>query len=272
MKIAGICRFSLLGKGDWKIYQGAIEEKVKEIADKQASILFAPERIENRLATLQHLTLASLRAQTDQDFIFIILASEAMPQTYRQKLIEICDTVPQVVLRFFPLIHAAKAQREVFSNLGVDFKNTLQFRLDDDDAICTTYVQKKRDISLRLVSRGDPFAVSFRTVMFCSTGEGYNGIYSWDAPFFSAGAALHHPNRSIFDFGHFAMARRFTSVVLNNGMSLVTHAGSNDTQFDAGRIRRQNFIKMDDKEIRLSSAKHFPFLVDEGRNLAGLPT
>ncbi|WCR18530.1 glycosyltransferase [Paracoccus alcaliphilus] len=58
MKIVGICRFSLLGRGDWKVYQGKPDSEVEAIAAEQARKLFAPERMEQRLAAFEHLTLA----------------------------------------------------------------------------------------------------------------------------------------------------------------------------------------------------------------------
>ncbi len=87
--------------GDWKVYRDKTDDEILPIALKQAEQLFQPERIEARLKTFEHLTLASMQAQTDDDFHFIVLASEMMPQPYREKLEEICSGVPQVTLRFF---------------------------------------------------------------------------------------------------------------------------------------------------------------------------
>jgi hypothetical protein len=271
MQVVGICRFSLLGRGDWGVYQGVEEAEVKEIAARQSELLFAPSRMESRLATFQHLTLASLQAQTDQDFMFLVVASEDMPDIYRHRLSEICASVPQVVLRFFPLTHVEDAQKILFSDLSLDLKEVLQFRLDDDDALCTTFIQNKREIAELLVQRKLPFSLSYRSVMFCSKGGEFEGIYSWESPFFSAGVALYHPTRSVFSFGHYALSWRFTSVVIADGMSLATHNGHNDTQFNAGRIQRQKFVKMDEDVVRKTCAEQFPFLAAAGKEIAGLP-
>ncbi|WP_169308936.1 glycosyltransferase [Paracoccus gahaiensis] len=88
-------------------------------------LLFAPSRIESRLATFEHLTLALLQAQTDQNFIFLVVASEDMPDIYRHRLSEICASVPQVVLRFFPLTHVEDAQKTIFIDLSLDLKDVL---------------------------------------------------------------------------------------------------------------------------------------------------
>lgn len=271
MKIVGICRFSLLGRGDWKVYQGKPDSEVEAIAAEQARKLFAPERMEQRLAAFEHLTLASLKAQTDQDFSFVVLASELMPKTYRDRLIQLCAAVPQVTLRFFGLIPAGGAQTRAFSELGIALEDTLQFRLDDDDALCADFIRKKRVAVERLVPSPFPFAVSFRTVMFCSRGGNHAGIYHWDAPFLGVGVALHHPTKSIFAFGHFAMARRFTSIIIPGGMALVTHSGLNDTQFDAARIQRQKMVSMVADDARKACATHFPFLTETAKAMIGLP-
>ncbi|CAM3188052.1 Putative rhamnosyl transferase [Paracoccus aminovorans] len=109
MQVVGICRFSLLGRGDWRPYRGKPDDEVGRIANEQAAKLFAPDRMERRLATFEHITLPSLKAQTDQNFIFLVAASELIPEEYKARLQKICDEVPQVVLRFFPLINVGKA-------------------------------------------------------------------------------------------------------------------------------------------------------------------
>ncbi|TJZ89645.1 hypothetical protein FA743_18100 [Paracoccus gahaiensis] len=134
-----------------------------------------------------------------------------------------------------------------------------------------TFIQNKRDIAELLVQQKLPFSLSYRSFMFCSRGGEFERIYSWDSPFFSAGVELFHPTRSIFSFSHHALSWRFTSVVIAGGMSLATHNGSNDTQFNAGRIHRQKFLKIDEDVVRKTYAGQFPFLTAAGKEIAGLP-
>lgn len=270
MQIVGICRFSLLGRGDWRPYRDKPESEVEAIAAEQAKKLFSADRMERRLATFEHITLASLRAQTDQDFVFIVAASQLMPKEYQDRLIEICAAVPQVVLRFFPLTHIGAAQAAVFAELGMTYKDALQFRLDDDDAICVDFIRRKRLTVEKLVPSSFPFSVSFRQVMFSSQGGRNAGVYLWEAPFLGVGVALWHPDKSIFAFGHFALAKRFTSIIIPGGMALVTHSGLNDTLFDARRIKRQNMVRMDDATVAANCASQFPFLTETGKSIAGL--
>ncbi|MBY0137051.1 glycosyltransferase [Paracoccus yeei] len=274
MQIVGICRFSLLGRGDWAAFRTIPPDKADENAEaveaRKASI-FAPERLERRFTTFEHLTLASIRAQTDPDFTFVVLASELMPQRYRDRLAALCAAVPQVVLRFFPVIHAGTAQGQVFKELGIDYRQTLQFRLDDDDALCNLYIRRMRQAAGGIVPNAFPFAASFRDVLFCSVGGDHAGVYQWRSPFFSAGVALFHPSASIFGFGHYGMAERFTSISIPGHMSLVTHNGMNDTTLDEGRIRRQKMNLIDDEAATKAVERHFPYLTPEARAVAGLP-
>lgn len=274
MKIVGICRFSLLGRGDWIAFRKIPHAEVAEtdrVIEERKAVIFAPDRLEQRFRTFEHLTLASIRAQTDKDFLFIVLASDLMPQEYRDRLSALCATVPQVVLRFFPVIHAVEAQDRVFNELGLDYRSTLQFRLDDDDALCNVYIRRMRQAVARIVPNAFPFAASFRDVLLSSIGGPHAGVYRWNSPFFSAGVALFHPSTSIFAFGHYALAERFTAISIPGHMSLVTHNGMNDTTMNQVRITRQKMILIDAEAASKAAARHFPFLTPEARAVAGLP-
>ena len=270
MNIVGICRFSLLGRGDWKAYRDKSDDEVEAIAAEQAKILFAPERMEKRLATFEHLTLASLRAQTDQDFKFIVAASESMPMKYRRRLLEMCAAVPQVYVRFFELCDIGEAQDKVFAELGISLHDTLQFRLDDDDALSVNFVRKKREAAALLMPSAMPFTISFREFMFCAKGGEHAGVYNMAEPFLGVGVALRHPTKSVYAFGHFALPRRFTGITIPGGSAIVTHSGLNDTPFDLARIRRQKMTRMDETAIRKNCDLHFPFLSSTAKAIVGL--
>lgn len=271
MNIVGICRFSLLGRGDWKAYQNKPAEEIEQIAREQAAHLFAPERLEARLRSFERLTLASMRAQTDQDFTFVVLASALMPQDYRARLEAICAKLPQAVLRFFPITSVSEAQLQVFDELDLGLSRTLQFRLDDDDCLCVDFIAQMRRNTEGMMKSDLAFAASMRGVMYCKLMGATAGIYDWPVSFFSAGAALRHPTRCVFDFGHFGMAQRFTSITIPGRMALVTNNGTNDTEFTPMMIKRRNMVLMPPEAVAAAVTRHFPFLDDQARALAGLP-
>ncbi len=270
MAIIGICRFSLVGKGDWKAFQGKSDEEAHAIALAQAAQLFTPERMEARLKTFELLTLASLRAQTDQDFRFVVLSSELMPQEYKDRLQRICDTVPQVVLRFCPVSIVPIAQRAVFRELRIKYAQTLQFRLDDDDCLCVDFIEAMKAHTAESMEKDDIFVASVRGVMYSSIGGAHEGVYHWPVDFMSAGAAIRHPSKSIYEFGHFSMATRFPNVLIKDRLSLVTHNGTNDTRFTSDLIVKRGMVKMTAEQVDEAVAQHFPFLTDDGRKAAGL--
>ena len=119
MRIVGVCRFSLVGRGDWAAFRGADAEQEKAAIQEQAEKLFTPERMEARLKSFEQLTLASLKAQTDQDFLFVVLASELMPKRYRRRLEELCASIPQVTLRFFAPMATDHAQKKSICRVGI---------------------------------------------------------------------------------------------------------------------------------------------------------
>ena len=45
MRIVGICRYSLLGRGDWHAYCGKTDAEVEAVAKEQAKLLFAKDRM-----------------------------------------------------------------------------------------------------------------------------------------------------------------------------------------------------------------------------------
>lgn len=270
MSIMGICRFSLLGRGDWKAFQGKSDDEVEAIALEQAAHLFAPERLEARLKTFELLTLSSMRAQTDQDFKFLVLSSELMPDIYKQKLKALCDTVPQVILRFFPVTSASVAQRAVFRELRLKYNQTLQFRLDDDDCLCVDFIAAMKEHTAKNMNEDGIFVASVRGVIYSCLGGQQAGVYDWPVDFMSTGAAIRHPSKSIYEFGHFGMATRFPTVVIKDRLSLATHNGMNDTQFTAATIARRGMKILSPEEIDKAVKQHFPFLTDEAKSLAGL--
>lgn len=269
--IVGICRFSLLGRGDWKETRKKPTAEIAAMADARAAMLFAPERMEARLATFEHLTLASLKAQTDPDFTFVVLASSLMPQQYQDRLTSLCAQVPQVVLRYFPLMSVIDAQSATFKELGFSYADTLQFRLDDDDCVCADYVEILRRNTSGLMATPQAFVASLRGVMLCAVNGRNAGVYNWPIAYYSAGAAMRNKRGSIYGYGHYKMAQLFPSLTIPRRMALVTHNSTNDTRLPTDRqLRRREMTRMTSEEIAAAQGRFFPFLTEAGKNVCGL--
>lgn len=261
--IVGVCRFSMLGRGDWKAYRGQPEEALEQIYEQKALELFAPERMDARLATFHHLTLASLRAQTDQDFTFIVVSSDRMPAHYQDQLRALCEEVPQVVLRFVEPTHIGAAQCAILEELSIPLPDCLQFRLDDDDCVSREYIRRLRRVG-QMNQRQSVFGVSFSQQYYCVTDGPTQGVYNWYSPFFSAGAAVRHPRETVFGFGHYQIPHRMYAITDPHFPNLVTHRGDNDTpRFAAEILKKRGMVPASTDEMHKVVERHFNFLTPE---------
>ena len=264
VKILGVCRFSMLGRGDWKAFRNQPDDALEAIYATQSRELFMPERLESRLATFEHLTLRSLTHQSDADFRFLVVSSDRMPDPYRARLEDICRNVDQVILRFLPPTHISEAIGTVSAEIGLDLADTVQFRLDDDDCVSRDYIRRLRRHAASMW-RNAHFAVSFPSIFYCITDGPTEGIYNWYSPFFSAGAAIRHSSRTIFDYGHYAIPTRLVAVTDPHFPNIVTHRGDNDTPRHAPEIlRKRGMSKASRSDVERAVERHFGYLTDAG--------
>jgi hypothetical protein len=262
--ILGVCRFSMLGRGDWKAYRNKSDDQLEQIYEEKSTELFAAERMQARLATFEHLTLASMRAHADQGFRFLVLSSDRMPEPYRGQLERICAAVPQVELRFVAPMHVSEAITMLAAELAVNLPDTVQFRLDDDDCVARDFIRRLRRHAAGLW-RNAHFAVSFSSLYYCVTDGPTEGIYNWYSPFFSAGAALRHSTRTVFDYGHYKIPQHLVSVTDPHFPCIVTHRGDNDTpRHEAQTLRKRGMTPASETDLRRARERHFSYLGAEG--------
>ncbi|WP_081614911.1 glycosyltransferase [Paracoccus sp. N5] len=265
--ILGVCRFSMLGRGDWKAYRNKSDDELEAIYEDKAAELFAAERMEARLATFEHLTLASMRAQSDPNFRFLVLSSDRMPEAYRTRLEQICAVAPQVELRFVAPMHVSEAITMLAPELALNLPDTVQFRLDDDDCVSKDFIRRLRRHAACLW-RNAHFAVSFSSLYYCVTDGPTEGIYNWYSPFFSAGAAVRHSTRTVFDYGHYKIPQHLVSVTDPHFPCIVTHRGDNDTpRHEAQTLRKRGMTRASEDDVRRVRERHFGYLSAEGMAL-----
>jgi len=135
MRTVGICRFSYHGRGGFKVDH--------EDPAARAAFLYDPARMEERFRMFEAITLPSVAAQTDPDFIFLIVTGKWLPQNYLDRLETLVADIPQCVIRQYP----PRPHRKIMSKAINDWRGTpkhpcLQFRLDDDDAMALSFVEK----------------------------------------------------------------------------------------------------------------------------------
>ena len=132
--IIGLTRFSYLGDGGFQTEHASLDER--------RAYLYDPVRLESRFAWFEHVTLPAISAQTDADFRLILLSGVDFPQ--KERLKELTAHIPQIECVFAPPARHRAACRSVLANFIPEDQSTIQFRLDDDDAISVEFVARLR--------------------------------------------------------------------------------------------------------------------------------
>lgn len=134
MRVLGICRFSYPAEGGFKRMHDTIEER--------EAYLYAPERMELRFRHFETLTLPSIAGQSDKRFTFLIVTGENMPKPYWDRLNDLCAPVQQIKILPYPSMkHRLAMQLALQNELADSEEESMQFRLDDDDAVGTNFVR-----------------------------------------------------------------------------------------------------------------------------------
>ena len=210
----GICRFAFLGRGDWVGMRGP-DAHDPRLLDEQAEWLFGSDRIARRFLTLERICLASVAAQTDQDFRFLVVTSVRLPHPWLDRLRALCATVPQAELVVTQETELGAVLRPILMrSAAATGRPALQFRLDDDDAVSPGFVA-----ALRRIEGGagglPACAVSFPRGIsaMCYAGAPPSFWKTW-RPFTGAALAVRFedPGLSIFAHNHFDLPRRILSI------------------------------------------------------------
>lgn len=134
MRVIGICRFSYPAIGGFKRMHDTLAER--------EAYLYAPERMALRFRHFETLTLPSIMAQKDKRFTFLIVTGQNMPKPYRDKLHDICAAVEMIkIVSAPPEKHRTAMQKAIQAEIDDEQTETLQFRLDDDDAVGLGFVR-----------------------------------------------------------------------------------------------------------------------------------
>lgn len=135
MRTAGVCRFSYLGEVGYQTDHG----------DRAAlaEFLYAPARMEERFRLFEAITLPCVAGQTDPDFTFFIITGIWFPPEYLARLEALTAHIPQCkIVQYPPRPHRRVMRKAVNQWRGEPDAPCLQFRLDDDDAMALSFVEK----------------------------------------------------------------------------------------------------------------------------------
>lgn len=135
MRTVGICRFSYAGRGGFQV--------AHDDATELAAYLYDPERMEERFRLFEAITLPCVAKQTDPDFSFLIITGKWFPAKYLRRLSALTADIPQCQIRQYPpRPHRMIMTRAINHWRGEPDEPCLQFRLDDDDAMALSFVEK----------------------------------------------------------------------------------------------------------------------------------
>lgn len=137
LQILALTRFAYPGLGAFQVEH--------ETVDARQAFLWAPERLEARFRTLEHVCLRTLSAQTDSDFCTLIVTGDALPQPWRDRLIRLASGLPGAEVVFQRPMNQRHAMEEIVNaRIDPDGPPVLQFRQDDDDGVGRRFVARCR--------------------------------------------------------------------------------------------------------------------------------
>lgn len=137
LQILGLTRFSLLSTGGFR-------SGPQDLAERRAW-LYAPRRLDARLAWFERVTLPGLRRQSCGDFTHVLLTGADLPRPWADDLAGLAAEVPQIVLvRSAPGPHRELCSAALRAQVRPGAAVLAQFRLDDDDAVAVSFVERLR--------------------------------------------------------------------------------------------------------------------------------
>ena len=244
MQVIGICRFSYPGEGGFQVEQGSLQERI--------DYLYAPARMAERFATFETMMLPPLRAQTDDDFTLLIVIGDSLPGAYRDRLDAAVADMPQALIRSYPPGPHRKVMQEAINEVRRDVDDfSLQFRMDDDDAVACAYVARlraaARDI-LPLARKHRHIAIDFNRGYIARPSADGIAACPTTAPYTTAALGLMIRGDlplSVMNFAHAKVAQKMPTVTFSDADMLIRgHNDHNDSRQKPG-IRTPRLTPLD---------------------------
>lgn len=241
VKPIGVCRFSILTTGGFK-------SGPKEDMAARQSYLFDESRISERLAWLEHVTLPSIRNQRNKKFVFIILASDLLPEKYKSLLLRAVGWTSNIKVKFCPVgRHVDICNAALKDNVGIDADVVAQFRLDDDDALSFDYIDRiYNDFSskLHLIYKAHGMVACDYTNGFILEASRYkSNLHKVSTLHLTCAQTLYispGAEPGLFSWGHHQLYRHMPTITFNNGNMFVRGKNySNDSSFKLGEYNSQ---------------------------------
>jgi hypothetical protein len=230
MQAIGICRFSYPGEGGFQVEHDDMQARM--------AYLYAPARMEERFATLETMMLPPLRAQTDDDFTLLVVIGDSLPARYRDRLEALLAGMPQAKISAHPPGPHRKIMQEAINSVRrFEGSPCLQFRMDDDDAVACTYIERLRQVArdvAPLAARHRHIAIDFNQGHIVQPSADGLATAPTKTPYTTAALALmirHDLRLSVMNFAHLKLARKMPTVTFSDqDMLLRGHNAHNDSR------------------------------------------
>ncbi|AXI53485.1 hypothetical protein C1J05_02290 [Sulfitobacter sp. JL08] len=230
MQVIGLCRFSYPGLGGFQVEHDDLQSRIAYLYDET--------RLEERFRFFETFTLPCLRAQTDPDFTYLIVMGESLPQADRQRLEALVADMPQVVVQAHPPGRHRQVMRDAINSVRKsDAEPCLQFRLDDDDAVATSFIAQLRQAAADvagLLRDNRHIAIDFNQGYIAQPGPEGISACAIRKPYWTAGLGfMFRPDvdLSVMNFSHQAVVRRMPTVTFSGtDMMLRGHNDFNDSR------------------------------------------
>lgn len=245
MQVIGLCRFSYPALGGFQVEHETIDER--------RAYLYAPERMEDRLRTFETIALPGLKAQTDQNFDFLIVVGTCLPAVYRAQLEAMISDMPQAkIVAEEPARHRPVMKKIINAHLrsGSELPS-LQFRHDDDDAVAVNFVERFRDAASDcsgLIAKSPTVGIDFnRGFSARPTANGMRATPSF-MPYYGVAlgmAVAPYQDQTIMNFGHNKINQVMPTVTFSDeDMFVRGHNDFNDSRQKAN-VKRVNLEPLD---------------------------
>lgn len=232
VQVIGLCRFSLFSEGGF--------QAMPEDAGERRERLFDPVRLEQRMRWFEAVTLPSIAAQNDPDFLFLVVTSEDLPEPFMTRLRLQVAKVPQARLMPLPYgLHREQCGEAIRQLIDPGVDTVAQFRLDDDDGVSMDFVGLLKRRYERLApafNRKELFAIDFQKGFLLSPSADRLELTLVQAHLWTPGLALYFaPNhvKSVMDFPHHRVWR-FMPVVSHPHLCIFLRGNHSDN--DSGDL------------------------------------
>ena len=240
-----------------------------ENVDEQLRVIYDPVRMEERFRYFEKLCLHSLVRQTIKNFRIGVLVGEEMPAPYRTRLEALLSQLPQARIITLPVMPYWKAIRAAFDQLfDPDTPYRLSFRLDDDDAVATDFIEQviSRVPNMIALSGGlDPVALSFlQKVTLIGEGRDRRLVVSVDGHPIGIGLCVLAPNgHKTHAYSHIHSRVQMHMPALMESrylMNLRAYHASNDSKITSPR---GNIIPLSEAELKSALQTRFDLDMDK---------